>query len=104
MNLFLAQNPSLDGTVDLIQFGFMGIALLWFAMGKVHPDSIIKDLKAQLEKSEAAREAESKDAKAVRDVIIRDVVPAMVLSAEQSKEVVVLTERLLASVIRLEGR
>lgn len=102
---FLAQTPqSIDGAVDLIQLGFVGIALLWFALGKVHPDSTVKDLREQLKMEREAREAESKDAKAVRDAIIRDVAPSMILSVEQSKEVSALTERLLAIIIRWEAK
>ena len=101
----LAQTPdSLNGAVDLIQLGFVGIALLWFALGKVHPESTVKDLREQLKTEREAREAESKDAKAVRDAIIRDVAPSMILSVEQSKEVSALTERLLAIIIRWEGK
>ena len=101
----LAQTAdSLNGAVDLIQIGFVGIALLWFALGKVHPESTVKDLREQLKMEREAREAESKDAKAVRDAIIRDVAPSMILSVEQSKEVSALTERLLAIIIRWEEK
>jgi hypothetical protein len=104
-SVILAQTPqSLDGAVDLIQLGFVGIALLWFALGKVFPESTVKDLREQLKEEKVAREAESKDAKAVRDAIIKDVAPAMVLQVEQSKEFIALTERLLALVSRMEEK
>lgn len=108
MNLYLAVGyfaqsaDSINGAVDLIQIGFVGIALLWFALGKVHPESTVRDLRDQLKVEREAREAESKDAKAVRDAIIRDVAPSMILSVEQSKEVSALTERLLAIITRWE--
>lgn len=104
LELFAQTPQSIDGAVDLVQIGFVGIALLWFALGKVHPESTVKDLREQLKMEREAREAESKDAKAVRDAIIRDVAPSMILSVEQSKEVSALTERLLAVIIRWEEK
>lgn len=104
LELFAQTPQSIDGAVDIIQIGFVGIALLWFALGKVYPESTVKDLREQLKVEREAREAESKDAKAVRDAIIRDVAPSMILSVEQSKEVSALTERLLAIIIRWEEK
>lgn len=105
MILILAQTPqSLDGAVDLIQLGFVGIALLWFALGKVHPDTTIRDLKAQLAEERKLREAESADSKAVRDAIIRDVAPVMARVADRDKEVVQLVTRLLAWALSQDGK
>lgn len=101
----LAQTPtSLDGTVDLIQIGFVGIALLWFALGKVHPDSTIKDLREQLAAEKKSREEESRDSKAVRDAVIRDVAPVLARVADREKEVVELAAKLLAWAIAQDGR
>lgn len=91
----LAQTPSPDGTIDLIQFGFMGIAVLWFALGKVHPDSVVKDLKSQIAERDKVIAEERADSKAVRDAIIKDVAPAMARLADREKEVTELVTRLL---------
>lgn len=99
----LAQTPqSLDGTVDLVQIGFVGIALIWFAMGKAHPDSTVRDLKEQLAAANKRADEESKDSKAVRDAIINDVAPTMALMGERAKDMSDVAERLLNHVIRLE--
>lgn len=102
MNL-LAQTPSPDGIVDLIQLGFVGIAVLWFALGKVHPDSTVRDLREQVAIERKRADAESSDAKSVRDAVIKDVIPVMALMGERSKETADLGERLLAIVLRKEG-
>jgi hypothetical protein len=94
--LFFAQTPSADGTIDLIQFGFIGIAILWFAMGKVHPDSTVKDLKQQISDRDKTITEERMDSKAVRDAIIKDVAPTMARMADREKEVTELVTRLLA--------
>lgn len=99
----LADAPSADGTVTLIQLGFVGVALLWFATGKVHPDSTVKDLREQVAIERKRADMESADAKAVRDAVIKDVVPVMALMGERSKETADLGERLLAIVLRKEG-
>lgn len=96
--------PSLDGTVDLIQIGFVGIALLWFALGKVHPDSTIRDLREQLAAEKKSREEESRDSKAVRDAIIRDVAPVLARVADREKEVVELAAKLLAWAVTQDGK
>ena len=101
----LAQSAdTFPGLLTLVNLGVLGISFILFATAKIYPSSTVEDLRTQLREEKAAREAESKDAKAVRDAIIKDVAPAMVISAEQSKEVVGLVERLLALVIRLEGK
>lgn len=91
-----AQTPSTDGTIDLIQFGFMGIAVLWFALGKVHPDSRVQDLKEEIASRDKIILEERADSKAVRDAIIKDVAPAMARMADREKEVTELVTRLLA--------
>ena len=96
IGFLLAQTPSADGAVDLIQLGFVGVALLWFALGKVHPDSTVKDLREQLAAERKAREEESKDSKAVRDAVIKDIAPVMARVADREKEVVELATKLLA--------
>jgi hypothetical protein len=102
---FLAQTPdTFPGLLTLINLGVLGITFILFATAKIYPASIVEDLRGQLREEKLAREAESKDAKAVRDVIIRDVAPSMILSVEQSKEISALTERLLAIVVRWEGK
>lgn len=103
--VFFAQTvDSFPGLLTLVNLGVLGITFVLFATAKIYPASTVEDLRTQLREEKASREAESKDAKAVRDAIIKDVAPAMVLQAEQSKEFMVLTERLLATVIRLEGK
>lgn len=92
----IAQAPSsLDGTVDLIQIGFVGIALLWFALGKVHPDSTVKDLRAQIESRDKVIAEERADSKAIRDAVIRDVAPVVARAADREKEVIELVTKLL---------
>lgn len=101
----LAQTAdSFPGLLTLVNLGVLGITFILFATAKIYPASVVEDLRTQLRDEKAAREAESKDAKAVRDAIIRDVAPSMILSVEQSKEVSALSERLLAIVIRLEDK
>lgn len=102
--IFLAQTLSADGTVDFIQFGFIGLAILWFALGKVHPESTVKDLREQLLAERKAREEESKDSKAVRDAVIRDVAPVLARVAEREKEIVELAAKLLAWAAAQDGR
>jgi hypothetical protein len=95
--VLLAQTPSsLDGTIDLIQLGFVGIALLWFAMGRVHPDNTVKDLKEQLTIRDKIIADERADSKSVRDAIIKDVAPVMARLADRDKEIVELLTRILA--------
>lgn len=94
--VLLAQTPSPEGTIDLIQFGFMGIAVLWFALGKVHPDARVKDLKDEIANRDKIILEERADSKAVRDAIIKDVAPAMARMADREKEVTELVTRLLA--------
>lgn len=103
--LYFAQSPpSGKDTIDLIQFGFIGVALLWFSLGKVHPDSIVKDLKEQLARKEEQLAAESADSKAVRDAIIKDVAPVMARVADRDKEVVELVTKLLAWAVEQRGK
>lgn len=103
--LLFAQTPeSLDGTVDLIQLGFVGIALVWFAIGKVHPDSTIKDLKEQIAARDKVIHDERADSKAVRDAIIRDVAPVMARVADRDKEVAALVTKLLAWAVSQDGK
>lgn len=100
---FIAQAaPSAEGTIDIIQFGFIGAALIWFSLGKVHPESTVRDLKERLAAAEKRADMETADAKAVRDAVIKDVVPVMALAAQGSKEIADLSERLLAIVLRKE--
>lgn len=102
---FFAQAAdSFPGLLTLVNLGVLGITFVLFATAKIYPASTVEDLRTQLREEKAGREAESKDAKAVRDAIIRDVAPSMILSVEQSKDVSALTERLLAIVIRLEEK
>lgn len=101
----LAQTAdTFPGLLTLVNLGVLGITFILFATAKIYPASTVMDLRAQLREERAAREAESKDAKAVRDAIIKDVAPSMILSVEQSKEVSALTERLLTVVMRWEGK
>lgn len=103
--LLIAQTAdSFPGLLTLINLGVLGISFVLFATAKIYPAGIVEDLRTQLKEEKASRESESKDAKAVRDAIIKDVAPAMVLQAEQSKEFMALTERLLALVLRMEGK
>lgn len=92
----LSQTPSPDGTIDLIQFGFMGVALLWLALGKVRPEGQIKELQSQIEARDKVIAEERADSKSVRDAIIKDVAPAMARMADREKEVTELVTRLLA--------
>jgi hypothetical protein len=103
MRFILAQTPSTDGAIDLIQLGFVGVAILWFALGKVHPDSTVKDLREQLAIERKRADTETADAKAVRDAVIKDVIPVMALMGERSRETAELGERLLAIVLKKEG-
>lgn len=96
--------PSGKDTVDLIQFGFIGVALIWFSLGKVHPDSTVKDLREQLAKKDQQLAAESMDSKAVRDAIIKDVAPVMARVADRDKEVVELVTKLLAWTVNQGGK
>lgn len=98
-----ATPSSLDGAIDLVQLGFVGIALLWFAMGRVYPDKTVKDLKDQLAAANLRADTETADAKAVRDAVIKDVIPVMALMGERSKELADLGERLLVTVLKREG-
>lgn len=95
---------SFPGMLTLVNLGVLGILFILFTTAKIYPASTVEDLRQQLREERTAREAESKDAKAVRDAIIKDVAPSLILSVEQSKEVSVLTERLLAIVLRQEGK
>lgn len=102
---FLAQTAdSFPGLLTLVNLGVLGISFVLFATAKIYPASTVEDLRATLREERLAREAESRDAKAVRDAIIKDVAPSMILSVEQSKEVSALTERLLAIIIRWEDK
>lgn len=105
LTLYFSQSaPSGKDTVDLIQFGFIGVALLWFSLGKVHPDSTVKDLREQLTKKDEQLAAESADSKAVRDAIIKDVAPVMARVADRDKEVVELVTKLLAWAVEQRGK
>jgi hypothetical protein len=101
--LFSQSAPSAEGTIDIIQFGFIGVALIWFSLGKVHPDSTVKELRTQLAKKEEQLAAESADSKAVRDAIIKDVAPVMARVADRDKEVVELVTKLLAWAVEQRG-
>lgn len=100
--------PSTDGAIDLIQFGFMGIALLWFSLGKVHPDSTVKsretDFRERIITLEKRLETESADSKAIRDAIIKDVAPTMARLADRDKEMVELVAKLLAWATAQDGK
>lgn len=103
--VLLAQTPtSLDGTVDLIQIGFVGVALLWFALGKVHPDSTVKDLKSQIADRDKVISEERADSKSIRDAIIRDVAPVMARAADSEKEVIELVSKLLEWAKNQDGK
>ena len=102
--IILAQTPSsLDGAIDIVQLGFVGIALLWFAMGRVYPDKTVKDLREQLDAAHRRADSETADAKAVRDAVIKDVIPVMALMGERSKELADLGERLLVIILKREN-
>lgn len=92
-----------DGTLQLIQLGVTGVALVWFATGKVHPNSTVLDLREQLSQERKSREAESADSKSIRDAIIKDVAPIMARVADRDKEVVELVTKLLA-VLAQQGK
>lgn len=96
--------PSLEGTVDLIQIGFVGVALLWFAMGKVHPDSTVRDLKQQIADREKTIADERADSKAIRDAVIRDVAPTMARLSDRDKELAILVTKLLAWQVSQDGK
>ena len=104
---YAQSTPSVDGTIDLIQFGFMGIAVLWFSLGKVHPDSTVKaretDFRERIALLEKKLDSESADSKAIRDAIIKDVAPAMARLADRDKEVVELVAKLLAWATAQDG-
>lgn len=102
--VFLAQTPSADGTIDLIQFGFIGIAILWFALGKVHPDSTVKDLREQIAARDKVIAEERADSKAVRDAVIKDIAPAVARAADREKEVIELAAKLLAWAEAQDGK
>lgn len=104
MVISILADTSADGAVTLIQLGFVGVALLWFALGKVHPDSTVKDLREQLATERKAREEESKDSKAVRDAVIKDIAPVMARVADREKEVVDLATKLLAWALAQDGK
>lgn len=101
---FAQATPSGDSTIDIIQFGFIGAALLWFSLGKVYPESTVKELREQLEKKEAQLQAEFVDSKAVRDAIIKDVAPVMARVADRDREVVELVTKLLAWTASQDGK
>ena len=105
LSLLVAQTPpTLDGAVDLIQIGFVGIALLWFAMGKVHPDSTVKDLKQQIADRDKTIADERADSKAIRDAVIRDVAPTMARLSDRDKELAILVTKLLAWQLSQDGK
>lgn len=92
----LAQTPPANDTIDIVQFGFMGVALLWLALGKVRPEGQIKELQAQITELNRVIAEERADSKAVRDAIIKDVAPTMARVADRDKELADLVTRLLA--------
>lgn len=105
LTAILADTPdTFPGILTLVNLGVLGISFILFVTAKIYPASTVEDLRGQLKEEKAAREAESKDAKAVRDAIIKDVAPSLILSVEQSKEVSALSERLLAIVARWENK
>lgn len=92
------------GILTLVNLGVLGISFILFARGTIHPDSVVKDMRAQLDQANARANLESADAKAVRDVVIKDVVPVMALMGERSKDMADLAERLLVIVTKQEGK
>src|SRR5947199_3656339 len=104
MMIFAAAPDTLPGAVTLIQLGFVGVALLWFVMGKVHSDSEVKDLKEQLSIRDKIIADERADSKAVRDAVIKDVAPLLARVADRDKEVTELVTRLLAWQISQDGK
>lgn len=104
---YAASTPDANGTIDLIQFGFMGIAVLWFSLGKVHPDSTVKsreqDFRDRIALLEKKLESEATDSKAVRDAVIKDVAPVMARLVDRDKEMVGLVAQLLAWATAQDG-
>lgn len=104
--VFLAQTApdAFPGIITLVNLGVLGITFILFVRGNIHPDSVVKDMRAQLDQANARANLESADAKAVRDVVIKDVVPVMALMGERSKDMADLAERLLVIVTKQEGK
>lgn len=92
------------GIITLVNLGVLGISFILFARGIIHPDSVLKEYREQLAEANTRANLESADAKAVRDVVIKEVVPVMALMGERSKDMADLAERLLVIVTRQEGK
>lgn len=106
MVTFLAQtvDNTFPGILTLVNLGVLGISFILFARGTIHPNSVVKDCQEQLARAEQRANLESADAKAVRDAVIKDVVPVMALMGERSKDMADLAERLLAIVTKGEAK
>lgn len=95
---------SFPGLLTLINLGVLGISFILFSMGKIHPESTVKDLREQIIQRDKTIAEERTDSKAVRDAIIRDVAPAMARQADRDKEMVALVTRLLAWAVSQDGK